>query len=122
MAVGKIGEREMVKSGEVCAKCGAEYNNVYDSRVKFGCRHRRKECIKCGYRWTTVEVCEAWTNLGIAKEFDLLPVNYQVIINKLVKDFYELHKSVEDIKNEISNDNSINGGIVNDSVLDEAID
>ena len=40
---------------DVCRRCGEEQFTTLDSRNKDGYRVRRKECLRCGYRWKTIE-------------------------------------------------------------------
>ena len=47
------------KPGEKCPSCGMALNSrIVDSREKDGYRFRRRECLRCGARWNTVEVRE----------------------------------------------------------------
>lgn len=39
-----------------CPKCGSDQVNVIDSRPKEGTVARRRKCLVCGYRYSTVEV------------------------------------------------------------------
>ena len=39
-----------------CPKCGFEMSGVVDSRYINNTKRRRRECILCGERYTTVEV------------------------------------------------------------------
>lgn len=39
-----------------CRKCGNKTSFVYESRTKDGCVVRRRKCLKCGFKWTTIEV------------------------------------------------------------------
>ncbi len=41
-----------------CIKCGSSQVHVIDTRAKGPRRiYRRRDCLACGYRWTTVESC-----------------------------------------------------------------
>lgn len=51
------------KSGLVCPKCGSVRNDIYNSRkTKEQFCLRRRECLECGNRWSTVEIVN---DLGI---------------------------------------------------------
>lgn len=39
-----------------CPACGENQDIVSDSREWYGTKRRRRECLKCGERWSTVEV------------------------------------------------------------------
>ena len=40
-----------------CIKCGSSQVHVIDTRAKGPRRiYRRRDCLACGYRWTTVEL------------------------------------------------------------------
>lgn len=55
------------KPGEKCPSCGMALNSrIIDSREKDGYRFRRRECLRCGDRWNTVEVREEEDLLGNA--------------------------------------------------------
>ena len=45
-----------VVSGEQCPACGRSYSKIVDTRIRHGYRFRRRECLSCGARWSTVEV------------------------------------------------------------------
>ena len=41
---------------KVCSRCGAD-SEVTESRVKpDGTVRRRRQCVECGFKWTTIEV------------------------------------------------------------------
>lgn len=39
----------------ICEKCGSD-SHVVDSRQSGDCVRRRRECLGCSTRWTTIEV------------------------------------------------------------------
>ena len=41
-----------------CPQCGFPENRVIDSRPSKDSIRRRRECIECGFRWTTWEYSE----------------------------------------------------------------
>lgn len=44
-------------SCEICPKCGVEENNtVTNSRIYTTGRLRRRKCLSCTHRWSTIEV------------------------------------------------------------------
>lgn len=50
----------MIQQGNVCKKCFSENTRVWDIRDGIDCtngrRFRRRKCLDCGNRWTTVEL------------------------------------------------------------------
>lgn len=43
-------------TGEKCPSCGKMDSKIIDTRMENGYRKRRRECLCCGARWSTVEV------------------------------------------------------------------
>lgn len=43
------------RTGILCMACGSNASKVVDSRELPGGIRRRRECVKCGSRWTTHE-------------------------------------------------------------------
>ena len=47
------------RPGEKCPSCGMTLNSrIVDNREKDGYRYRRRECLRCGTRWNTIEIKE----------------------------------------------------------------
>jgi transcriptional regulator NrdR family protein len=42
-------------SGILCPECGTNSSKVTDSREAPGSIRRRRECVRCGGRWSTIE-------------------------------------------------------------------
>ncbi|WP_430254294.1 hypothetical protein [Neorhizobium sp. DAR64872/K0K18] len=42
-------------SGILCPECGTNSSKVTDSREAPGAIRRRRECVRCGGRWSTIE-------------------------------------------------------------------
>jgi len=53
----------MPGSPDLCPDCGSGLNEVYDSRPTARGRRRRRRCLECGAKWSSVEV--AW-EAGVA--------------------------------------------------------
>ncbi|MCF7845742.1 MAG: transcriptional regulator NrdR [Candidatus Peribacteraceae bacterium] len=54
----------------ICQKCGAEDTSVIDSRAadNGNAIRRRRECLKCGYRFTTYERVDAANFVVVKKD------------------------------------------------------
>jgi transcriptional repressor NrdR len=48
----------------ICPKCGHGEAGVVDSRPlgRFGAIRRRRQCARCKFRWTTLEIAETTIN------------------------------------------------------------
>jgi transcriptional repressor NrdR len=40
----------------ICPECGSDQLSCINSRPALDCVKRRRECIKCGHRFSTVEI------------------------------------------------------------------
>ena len=45
-------------NARTCRRCGYEKSRVFDSRNDNDLLKRRRECLNCGFRWSTVEIEE----------------------------------------------------------------
>lgn len=54
--------------GLLCPKCGYHQSSVVDSRPSGSEQRRRRECLKCGERFTTYEVMEHYNRRKIYAE------------------------------------------------------
>lgn len=43
-------------TGERCPACRKMKSKIIDTRMENGYRKRRRECLCCGSRWSTIEV------------------------------------------------------------------
>ena len=43
-------------TGEKCPSCGKMDSKIIDTRMENGYRKRKRECLSCGSRWSTIEV------------------------------------------------------------------
>ncbi|MBO7527393.1 MAG: transcriptional repressor NrdR [Clostridia bacterium] len=70
-----------------CIYCGFEDSKVIDSRatVETNSIRRRRECLKCGKRWTTYETVEDTPILVIKKNGSIQPFDKNKIINGIIK-------------------------------------
>ena len=69
-----------------CPKCGCEESKVVDSRPSEGndAIRRRRECTKCGVRFTTYERCEEMPLVVIKRDGHNEPFDRQKLMRGLV--------------------------------------
>lgn len=93
-----------------CPKCGCEDSKVVDSRgTDDGARiRRRRECLKCAYRFTTYEIIESTPILVIKRDGVRESFDRQKVLNGMVKacekrqiSIERLERAVDEIENEI---------------------
>ena len=70
-----------------CIYCGSADSKVVDSRstIDTNSIRRRRECLKCGKRWTTYETVESTPILVIKKNGAIQPFDKTKIINGIIK-------------------------------------
>ncbi len=69
-----------------CLYCGYADSKVIDSReTGDNSIRRRRECLKCGKRWTTYETIESTPILVIKKNGSIQPFDKNKIINGIIK-------------------------------------
>ena len=95
-----------------CVYCGCTDSKVIDSRASEDGEtiRRRRECIKCGKRFTTYETIETTPVLviktnGMRQTFDINKVKNGIIkaCEKRPVPMYVIDKLCEDIKREVNN-------------------
>ena len=95
-----------------CAKCGCEESKVIDSRSTDDDTsiRRRRECVKCGYRFTTYERIETVPIMVVKKNGIRETFNREKIINGIVKacekrpvSIDTIEKIADDVEKHISN-------------------
>ena len=81
-----IHESKEVNEGMKCPFCGFEESKVVDSRSTDDNTtiRRRRECLKCGKRYTTYEKIEDFPVLVIKKDLTRENFNKEKIINGLI--------------------------------------
>ena len=69
-----------------CPKCGCEESKVVDSRPSEGndAIRRRRECTKCGFRFTTYERCEEMPLVVIKRDGHKEPFDRQKLMRGLL--------------------------------------
>lgn len=87
-----------------CPFCGFEESKVIDSRpTDEGERiRRRRECIKCGKRFTTYEIIECVPILVVKKDKSREAFDRQKLINGMVRACEKRQVSMETIENAVN--------------------
>ena len=93
-----------------CPYCGNEDTKIIDSRSMERKKRRRRECGKCGRRFTTFEIIERpmlmfKKNDGIFQPFDRIYVFFVFItsIKKRPVNIERVNKIAEDVENHFAN-------------------
>ena len=74
-------------NARTCRRCGYEKSRVFDSRNDNDLLKRRRECLNCGFRWSTVEIEEfTFDNLIVEDERRASEALQQVYLNAIARD------------------------------------
>ncbi len=68
-----------------CPECGYDDSKVIDSRPSENKIRRRRECIKCGYRFTTYEIIEDIPLMVIKKDNSIEPFDREKLLDRLCR-------------------------------------
>ena len=68
-----------------CPECGCEESKVIDSRPTENKVRRRRECIQCGFRFTTYEIIEDIPLMVIKKDNSIEPFDRQKLLNAMLR-------------------------------------
>ncbi len=68
-----------------CPECGYIDSKVVDSRPTDSRIRRRRECINCGYRFTTYEMVENIPLMVIKKDNSIEPFNREKLIDRILR-------------------------------------
>ncbi len=84
-----------------CIYCGHAESKVIDSRAteESNSIRRRRQCLKCGKRWTTYETVENTPILVIKKNGSIQPFDKNKIINGILKACEKRPVSLIEIEN-----------------------
>lgn len=82
-----------------CPECGFEDSKVVDSRPTDSRIRRRRECIKCGFRFTTYEMVESIPLMVIKKDNSIEPFNREKLIDRVLRATVKRPVNVETIEN-----------------------
>ena len=93
-----------------CPECNCEDSKVIDSRPTENKVRRRRECIKCGYRFTTYEIVEDVPLMVIKKDNSIEPFDREKLVDRLCRATVKrpvtletIENMVEDIASELKN-------------------
>ena len=82
-----------------CPECGCEESKVIDSRPTENKVRRRRECIACGYRFTTYEIIEEVPLMIIKKDNSIEPFDREKLVDRLCRAAVKRPISLETIEN-----------------------
>ena len=87
-----------------CIYCGYAESKVIDSRAteESNSIRRRRQCLKCGKRWTTYETVENTPILVIKKNGSIQPLDKHKIIHGILKASEKRPVSLIEIENSAS--------------------
>ena len=93
-----------------CPECNCEDSKVIDSRPTENKVRRRRECIKCGFRFTTYEIVEEVPLMVIKKDNSIEPFDREKLVDRLCRAAVKrpitletIENMVEDIASELKN-------------------
>ncbi len=109
-----------------CPECGCEESKVIDSRPTENKVRRRRECIKCGMRFTTYEIIEEIPLMVIKKDHSIEPFDREKLVDRLCRATAKRPISLDTIENlvdEIESDfkNSLQREVTSDKIGDLAL-
>lgn len=81
-----------------CPECGDEESKVIDSRPSENKVRRRRECIRCGFRFTTYEIIEENPLMVIKKDNSIEPFDRGKLVDRLCRAAVKRPISLETIE------------------------
>lgn len=84
-----------------CPECGFEESKVIDSRPTENKVRRRRECIKCGTRFTTYEIIEEIPLMVLKKDHSIEPFDREKLVDRLCRATVKRPVSLETIENTV---------------------
>lgn len=82
-----------------CPECGHDDSKVIDSRPTENKVRRRRECIKCGFRFTTYEIIEDIPLMVIKKDNSIEPFDRQKLVDRLCRATVKRPVKLETLEN-----------------------
>lgn len=82
-----------------CPDGGCEESKVIDSRPTENKVRRRRECIQCGFRFTTYEIIEDIPLMVIKKDNSIEPFDRQKLVDRLCRAAVKRPVKLETIEN-----------------------
>lgn len=82
-----------------CPECGCEESKVIDSRPTDNKVRRRRECIRCGTRFTTYEIIEEVPLMVIKKDHTIEPFDREKLVDKICRATVKRPVTLETVEN-----------------------
>lgn len=82
-----------------CPECGCEESKVIDSRPSENKVRRRRECISCGFRFTTYEIIEEIPLMVIKKDHSIEPFDREKLVDRLCRATIKRPVKLETLEN-----------------------
>lgn len=82
-----------------CPECGFDESKVIDSRPTDNKVRRRRECIRCGARFTTYEIIEEIPLMVIKKDHTIEPFDREKLVERLCRATIKRPVSLDTIEN-----------------------
>ena len=82
-----------------CPECSCEESKVIDSRPTENKVRRRRECIQCGYRFTTYEIVEEIPLMVMKKDNSIEPFDREKLVERLCRAAVKRPVNLETIEN-----------------------
>lgn len=82
-----------------CPECSCEESKVIDSRPTENKVRRRRECIQCGYRFTTYEIIEEVPLMVIKKDNSIEPFDREKLVERLCRATVKRPVTLDTIEN-----------------------
>ena len=82
-----------------CPECGCEESKVIDSRPTENKVRRRRECISCGFRFTTYEIIEDIPLMILKKDNSIEPFDRDKLVERLCRATVKRPVQLETIEN-----------------------
>ncbi len=116
-----------------CPKCGCEESKVVDSRPSENndAIRRRRECTKCGYRFTTYERLEEKTLVVVKKDGTREQFSREKIFNGIIRSAQKRPVSsaaIDEVVNRIEqkvraqSDSEVESDVIGNLVMEELVD
>ncbi|MBD5111645.1 MAG: transcriptional repressor NrdR [Ruminococcaceae bacterium] len=109
-----------------CPECGCEESKVIDSRPTDNKVRRRRECIRCGTRFTTYEIIEEVPLMVIKKDHTIEPFDREKLVERICRatvkrpvQLETIENIVEDIAAELKN--SLQREVTSDKIGEVAL-
>lgn len=82
-----------------CPECGCDESRVIDSRPTENKIRRRRECIRCSFRFTTYEIIEEIPLMVIKKDHSIEPFDREKLVERVLRATVKRPVNLETIEN-----------------------